>query len=60
MALAALADADDRQTSPFSNYMVYRDGRPFLIVNATFANVRRLVERFALYEAEFSWMFRPQ
>jgi hypothetical protein len=44
----------------FANYMVYRDGRPFLIVNATLENVRHLVERFSMYEAEYSWMFEAQ
>lgn len=31
----------------YANYLVYQDERPFLIVNATLDNVRRLVEGFA-------------
>lgn len=31
----------------YSNYLVFRDERPFLIVNATLEHVRRLVDGFA-------------
>lgn len=47
--------ASDR---PFSNYLVFKDDTPFLIVNATLENVRRLVERFGL-GSEHSFSFRP-
>lgn len=60
MAQAAARAAAEAPRPDFANYMVYRDGRPFLIVNATFENARRLVERFSLYEAEHSWMFKAQ
>lgn len=57
---AKVADTDVMSASPVhNNYMVYKDGRPFLIVNATLAHVDHLVQRFALYEAEYNWTFAP-
>lgn len=41
----------------YSNYLVYRDERPFLIVNATLPYVRRLIEGFARSGHQFT--FRP-
>ncbi len=63
MAQSAHAFAAKVATAPkapaHKNYMVYKDGRPFLIVNATLAHVDHLVQRFALYEAEYNWTFSP-
>lgn len=46
------------ETPKHGNYMVYRDGRPFLIVNATPNHVRNLVAGFSL-ESDFSWTYKP-
>lgn len=43
---------------PFRNFLVLRDETPFLIVNATPDNVRRLVERFAR-NVEHQFSYRP-
>jgi len=43
----------------FSDYMVYRDGRPFLLVNSTYEQVVRLVDGFNL-KSEYHWHWRPQ
>ncbi len=42
----------------FANFLVLRDEQPFLIVNATLANVQRLVARFAS-DASHRFSFRP-
>lgn len=41
----------------YSNFLVFRDERPFLIVNATVDHVRRLVERFA--RSGHAFRFQP-
>ena len=60
MAKAIAHATAEAKRQDFANYTVYRDGLPFLIVNATFDNVRHLVERFALYEAECTWIFKEE
>lgn len=43
----------------FRNYMVYQDGRPFLIVNSEPVHVRNLVSRFAANDPGCDWTYAP-
>lgn len=42
----------------FANYLVFKDDAPFLVVNATLANVKRLVSGFSR-DPSHRFSFRP-
>ncbi len=42
----------------FDTYMIYRDGRPFMMVNAALLHVCTMVQRFAHSQADFAWTFK--
>lgn len=43
----------------FRNYMVYQDGKPFLIVNAEPVHVTNLVTKFAANQPDCDWTYAP-